>query len=413
MTVALLDWNWTGHHPTYFTHFAAAMAEVGIDVVPFGADPEDFGRRLGKLGLDEGAAARIARAGQVSGPAPSRFRPARWRGWFEARRFFGGLGRLLRTWERRNGRKIDLVFFACIYDRQFECFRSAERLFGFPWAGLYLHARSFRMPGSPIPYTGGRPCPEKIFSSPLLRFSAVLDEGVVKPMSEIAGQRTVVVFPDLTSDELPPPDGEGWGLGERISALAKGRPVVSLTGHLQWTKGLAEFTALASREDMKDVFFFLGGEVNWMEIPHERRAWMERAWEQAGNLYAHRQHLPEVTMNTVIAQSDAIFAAYRSFPNSSNVLTKAALFERPVLVSDGHLMAERVRAFALGEVVPEGDVDAMVPALRRMLEPGYRASLKQRAKWEDYRALHSAARLRTVLAQCFGASTPDVVCRVS
>lgn len=32
-TVALIDWNWHGHHPTYFTHFAVAMAEVSAEVV--------------------------------------------------------------------------------------------------------------------------------------------------------------------------------------------------------------------------------------------------------------------------------------------------------------------------------------------------------------------------------------------
>jgi glycosyltransferase involved in cell wall biosynthesis len=101
-----------------------------------------------------------------------------------------------------------------------------------------------------------------------------------------------------------------------------------------------------------------------------------------------------------------VFAAYRNFPNSSNVLTKAAIFERPVLVSDGYLMAERVREFQLGEVVPEGDVEAIVQTLERMLAPGYYAELRQRARWADYREAHSTARLKKAMADLLEASLP-------
>ena len=77
--IVLIDWNWMGHHPTYFTHFAAAMAEAGAQVVPFCADPEDFLVRLGKESLSVEARGRIAEPMRVSGPVPSRFRPTRWR----------------------------------------------------------------------------------------------------------------------------------------------------------------------------------------------------------------------------------------------------------------------------------------------------------------------------------------------
>jgi hypothetical protein len=78
-TIALIDWNWMGHHPTYFTHFAAAMAEAGAEVVPFCADPEDFLKRLDQMALLPAVRGRIAGPVSVAGPAPSRFRPTRWR----------------------------------------------------------------------------------------------------------------------------------------------------------------------------------------------------------------------------------------------------------------------------------------------------------------------------------------------
>ncbi len=387
-----------GHHPTYFTQFAASLAEAGAEVVPFAADPSDFDKRIASLALEENAAARIARVEKVEAAKSSNFRPARWRGIYVARKFFGGLGKQLRAWEQLHERRIDLVLFACVYDRQFENFRSAERLFGFSWAGLYLHARSFRMPGSPIPYTGGLPCPEKIFSSPLLRAVAVLDEGAVEPLSKITGGKPVLVFPDITVQDLPPGGAEG-GLARKIKAFAAGRPVVSLTGHLQWTKGLDVFTEAASHPDMQNVCFFLGGEINWSEIAAAEKGRLQKAWEELPNLFCHFQHLPEQTMNAIYAVSDIVVAAYRAFPNSSNALTKAAVFERPIVVSDGYLMAERVKRYELGEVIPEGNFETLVGALRRMLQPDYREEMRRRARWQEYREAHSVQRLSEVFRE--------------
>lgn len=391
-----------GHHQTYFVHFASALARAGCGIVPFYARPADFLRCLEEEKLPEHIRQCISEPVRIAPPDQSGFRPARWRGQYDAWRYFGGLGSELRAWERQHGEKIDLVFFACIYDRQFRHFRFAERRFGYPWAGLYLHARSFRMPGSPLPYQGGLPCPEEIFSSPLLRAAAVLDEKAVEPLQKIACGKPVFIFPDVTVEDLPP-DAASKGLGAKIKEFAAGRPIVSLSGHLQWTKGFDVFTQMASRSDMRDVFFFLGGDVSWTEIPPADRQELQKAWEECPNLYVHLQHLPEPSMNSVYAVSDVVVAAYRAFPNSSNALTKAAVFERPIVVSDGYLMAERVRRYGMGEVVPEGDAAALCETLRRMLQPAYQESLRDRARWREYREAHSAKRLNKVFAELVAA----------
>jgi hypothetical protein len=396
--IALVDWNWAGHHPTYFTHFAAAMAGAGAEVVPFCPDPEDFAVRLAGQALPDAASSLIHKATKIFPPPRSSVSPACWRPKYEAVRFFAAHGRRLRRWQSQHGRKIDLVFFACIYDRHFEYFGLAERLFGFPWAGLYLHARSFRMPGSPLPYGGGYPCPEKIFTLSSMRAVAVLDEGITEAMAQLTGGRPVHVFPDITDAALPAAK-EAFGMATKIESFAGGRPIVSLTGHLQWTKGLDVFTDAAKDPRMQGLFFFLGGEVNWGEMSNAEKANLHRAWERLPNFYAHLQHLPEPTMNSVYAVSDVVVAAYRAFPNSSNALTKAAFLERPIVVSEGHVMAERVRRYQMGEVIPEGSADELVRALQHMVQPGYREELSRRARWKDYQEAHSLSRLDSVMRE--------------
>jgi glycosyltransferase involved in cell wall biosynthesis len=392
-TIALIDWNWMGHHPSYFSFFASAIAEAGARVLPFCPEPDDFMMRLQRSICSADAHERISSALQINGPTASTIRPGRWRAHHEAFLFFTSIRRRLKEWEAQNNKAIDLVFFACIYDRAFEHFRLVERWFGYPWSGLYLHARSFRMPGSPIPYSGGLPCPEEIFSSSLLRSVAVLDERAIEPMIKITGGKPVTVFPDLSLLELPDNRTERT-LAHKIKTFAAGRPIVSLTGHLQWTKGLDTFTAAAAHPDMKDVLFFLGGDINWWQISAHMRANLQRQWEDLPNFYGHfLQILDERTINSIISMSSVVCATYLSFPNSSNILTKAAAFKRPVVVSDGYLMAERVRRYQLGEVIPEGDAQSLVISIKQMLLSEYQVKLSARARWSDYIDDNSQERL--------------------
>jgi hypothetical protein len=228
--------------------------------------------------------------------------------------------------------------------------------------------------------------------------AGILDEGICEAMSTVIAGKPVFVFPDITDGSLSGGDFPE-GLGGKLKALAAGRPIVSLTGHLQWTKGIDVFTQAASHPALRDIFFFLGGEVMWRDISPELRKALESAWEGLPNLYAHLKHLSEKTMNSVVAVSDVIVATYREFPNSSNALTKAAVFKRPIVVSEGYLMAERVRKYGLGEVVSEGDVEALVAAIQKMIQPDYYNNLCKRARWDEYRRDHSVERLNEVFKE--------------
>lgn len=404
-TVALVDWNWSGHHPTYFKQFTSALTELGIRVIPFCPAPGDLPELLASMpaGRPADALARVEPPQPIAVTPMGRIRPGRLRPIQQAIRQFGSLGKRLRAWERMNRRKIDLVFFACIYDHQFEWLRYAEPFFRFPWSGLYLHARSFRMPGSPIPYVGRLPCPEKIFTLKSLQSVAVLDENVTTPMRKLTAGRPVIAFPDLAEMQLPAKDDPAWGLAKKIREFARGRPVVSLVGHLQRTKGLEEFTRAAQDESLRGLCFFLGGEVNWVQVGDASRKAMLAAWEQAPNIFTHLHRITdEKVLNAVMASSDIIYAAYTDFPNSSGILSKAAVFERPVIVSDGYLMAERTRAYHLGEVVKEGDLNAITAALRRLA--GFDASLPeaQPGLWAEYRSAHSFERLLAAFGELLG-----------
>jgi glycosyltransferase involved in cell wall biosynthesis len=397
-TIALVDWFWEGHHPNYFVHYAIALAQAGYTVAPLCARPPFFERILESKKLPEDIRKRIFPAVYTHRQRPSpNWIPQSWRSAYGYGTFYLFLRKQLRKWQRDNSQSIDLVFFACIYDGDFQHFHLVERFFGFRWSGLYLHARKFRIPNSEIPYWGLMPCPERIFDNRLLHSIAVLDERAVVPLQRISG-RSVHIFPDLAVESLPA-GGLQRGFAKKLKSFAQGRPIVSLTGHLQWTKGFGSFTHAAKQPGLEGAFFFLGGDLSWSQVSYEDQSSLRQAWEETENLYTHPQHLPEETMNAIIAMSSIVVAAYISFPNSSNVLTKAALFKRPIIVSDGFLMAERVRHYNLGEVVPENNPQALASAIERMLHPNYYRELSARAKWQEYRAAHSFEALVSAMSK--------------
>ena len=156
---------------------------------------------------------------------------------------------------------------------------------------------------------------------------------------------------------------------------------------------------LALRPDARDLAFLFAGGVIWPVFNAEQRALFVRAVSEGPAVIYHGERVPdERAYNSLVQACDVLFAAYVDFPHSSNTLTKAAVFEKPIIVSDGHLMAARVREYRLGEVVPQGDAEAALRAIRRIVDdlPGWRE--KNKPRWAEYRERHSVARLNEALA---------------
>jgi hypothetical protein len=385
-TVALVDWNWMGHHPTYFLNLIAGFVKSGCRVAAF-CPPQALDevrkatRELENVTVDS---CRYYH--------PRRRLPGFIRSREHARRVFGGLERSFRQWERDHNSSIDLVFFSTIYDFEFENIGYASSSFCRPWSGIYLHARAFRLPGSLMPYYNRLPCPEKIFTHPSVHSVCLIDEGAVEPMRALTKGKPAFEFPDITGTELELPlDGET--LAGKLKRFANGRKIVVCLGHLQKTKGLLELCKVANDSRASDTCFFFGGEVSWSDLSLDEIRFIQTTWEQRPNVLTHLARLSDSTMNSLIKGSDIVFAAYTNFPNSSNIMTKAALLERPLIVSDGHLMAERVRKYRLGAIVPEGSVEDIMGEILRICVDGDDAE----ADYQGYYAHHSPEALGTAL----------------
>ena len=384
--IALVEWNWVGHHPTYFCLFAEALLSLGVQVRALCPAPEEVARKLGGLPCDWLARLSVEKLPGWAG-AP-RGTPEGWKNLVSTARSLRVLDRLL----RKSSRRPDLVFFACVHDWKFYHFGTLRPWFRWKWAGLYVHSFGFRPTKSPL-YEHHRKWakPERFLGTGKPAALATLDEGVVEKVEAMIGAGKCAVFPDI-ADATAPEIGDDT-LAGKLRRQAAGRKIVLLSGTLYPQRGVDQFlkTALANPQ----WCFALVGEIPYFAEQGEGKALLERFLAEHPGVFYHPHKVPDgAVYNALVASCDAVWSVHVDWPGSSNTLTKAALFERPVLVGDGHLLAERVREFRLGEVCQEDSTASASQALQTMLDAPEEWVTQKQPQWREYRQKHSPERLR-------------------
>jgi glycosyltransferase involved in cell wall biosynthesis len=402
-TVAVVEWRWVGHHPTYYVYFVKTLLELGVRVIAAHPFRENLKERLVAEGLDSRHFVRL-----VELP-------------FQRRRFliptlsllgatvrtFGHLHRLLSKYESLHRRKVDLVFFACIYEIDFWYFKTVWKWIKRPWSGLYLHCRAFRKPNTIIPLTKYRTQPERFLSEQHLSAVALLDEYACEWATWLCDGKPAISLPDLANLALPPNPSK---VACHILERAKGRKIVVHLGHMQQSKGSAVLAEIAHRDFLENCFYVFVGDVNWSTFEEQQQSSM-RSLEKQENVFVFFDRLEsESDLNELIHLADVCYAAYIDFPNSSNILTKCAGLRCPIVVSEGYLMADRVKAFNLGLCVPECNVDASVKALRTIIDQPNTWYASNAPRWEEFTRIHSQVTLSQKFAELLSACSERSPC---
>lgn len=117
------------------------------------------------------------------------------------------------------------------------------------------------------------------------------------------------------------------------------------------------------------------------------------------NCFFYFERIPnEAQFNSLVNVCDILFAVYNKFPHSSNILTKAATFKKPVIVSNKFCMAERVRKFGLGLTINEGNTLQCIEALYKLFSQSESDTRQTKQDFEGYKQFHSTERLYTAFS---------------
>ena len=387
-TIVLIDPFWTGHHPTYLKLISQAVLSCGHSVVVFCPNPQEVQQWIA---VNSGPDRERFHAFELHEPQPSQCPFNRLRDVLNGLAWWRAAARAVRKARRATGAAPDLVFFAWLdsYLNFFLDGRFIDLVFRYQWSGLFFHPRHLRDSAYSPQDLGYYEELQSRFCTGV----ALLDEGIAARMQARLPAKRVVVFPDVADNS--PPD-RSFPVAGDIAGKAAGRKIISLLGGLARRKGMLTLLDAARAMQPDDCFFvFCGALVDQAFDPGEAEALRKIAAAPPANCFFHFSYIPgEAQFNALVELSDILFAGYENFPHSSNIVTKAALFEKPVIVSQGGCMAERVAAFRLGESFEKGDVTGCIAAIRRVLGRN-----DGTPDFAGFRSLHSEARFSEAVRQ--------------
>ncbi len=394
--VVVVDALWVGHHPIYVKTFARVLLGAGYQVSVLCPAPGEV-----SLWVSQNVSAGVDRfkAYDYCDRAPASFA-------FLSRRLRHALLPLMRWMQISRAVKIllnssgeiDLVFFAWLdsYVGGYLPVKLVDQQFPFVWSGLYFHPGHLRVLGEDgNPRKGWFALPENFLAKSKWASSvAVLDSGVLHVLRTGLSGKPVVALPDFT-DEVPPSNHSE--LTDSITLKAKGRKIIALLGGLARRKGLLTLIRVVKQAAEQDWYFVVAGPLLDQTFSKAELAEIREFFQaQRGDCFAYLDKIQDdAEFNAVIQASDVLFAVYENFLHSSNLITKAAIYRKRILVNSGGYMEEVVRRFKLGESVPAGDVESAISSLRRLTR--MELSSEESAGMQEYAREQSQAKLRDVM----------------
>ncbi len=279
-------------------------------------------------------------------------------------------------------------------------FSLLQRLvFPHSWSGLYISPKYLR--SGPLPSRTQRSFrPDLLFRSPKCRGIYLLDEGVVELLRQRNPHIRAWASPDFCDTSLPDSPSDG---ACAMTTYARGRPIVGLFGQIDKRKGVLTFLNWAEQMAGANLCFALCGPLQEASFSTEElHRIQDYTLHPRPNVYVCLEPIPsESQFNELVAASTIIFLTYANFRHSSNLLAKAAIFQRPVIACAEHCIGERVRSFHLGVTVSAHDLTRGPELITTLLNEASTVSPQRLEGSRRYTNLHSLNALAHVLKPLF------------
>jgi glycosyltransferase involved in cell wall biosynthesis len=395
--IILIDPFWNGHHPTYIKLLSKILLEAGHNVVTLSPEPDLVkswmslncsGQFLPHFNSLQSIAAKT-----INLPLP-RLQTA-----VETISLWLAAKQSIQIVIKELGITPDLVFLAWLdsYLGRNLVSPIIDWIFPYPWTGLYFAPRHLRR-GQSYPllrHSFLDPC--AILHSSNCTSVAVLDEGIAKQIEQQIRKPTIV-FPDFTDAETSPKLDSA--ILPAILEQARGRKIIGLLGVLAKRKGVLTLIEIAQRSIDRNHFFIFIGQLDRISFSEQELLRLTSfIASNPDNCYFHLERVAsEAEFNAAIEICNILFAAYDEFPHSSNLLTKAAIYKKPIIVNEEGCMGERVRNYRLGATVSDRDIEQHLQAIDYLLDR-HNSFTELQPKFDEYRELHSIFNLRRQLAE--------------
>lgn len=152
----------------------------------------------------------------------------------------------------------------------------------------------------------------------------------------------------------PPLEKRCFSIAEHVTACAAGRKIISILGLITYKRDVLLFLEAAVQLPADRYFISIIGRLDKNKYSPQELARIHFLIEQLSDYSFVKidYYIPtEAEFNAVLGISDLVFLYYNNHPYSSNVLAKSMMYKKPVIVSEGYIMAETVRKYKWTAVV--------------------------------------------------------------
>jgi hypothetical protein len=262
-------------------------------------------------------------------------------------------------------KKHDLSFdlAVCMYlDYTFLTAKTSKKLDNLdtPWVGLYFHPPKSNQKNLVARSNFQLSKSNKGF----IVFSQANMNNLI---SKLRKDQICSVFPDITQTEIIQPSVDFPDLRD----LAAGRTIVGMIGAVDGHKKMPDVFIEVSKDiDMTEFFFVLIGEFYWSSLKYlsSLKNEIKNGYSQKNLFIIDRYISSDAEYNYIFSRCDIIFACYKNFEGSANVLTKSSLFSIPLIVNSDSSLAALVDDYNLGLSISPINKDTVVDAIQRLSE---------------------------------------------
>lgn len=385
--ICLVEFRLTGHHPLYLSYFAQSFQKLGYDVDIYSPDVSKCKEVL-KQALPSLDLSNITLM-HTDAATPNQKRI------FGCRSFFH-LIKLQREIEQQESTKefsYELVFFAYLDDIVHVDFKLPYLLktpFTKKFSGLLMAPRDRVLKKFPFPidYFTTSLVERKYANFPEL---GLLVEDVQTEVETKILKKTVV-YPDFCSQT--PLEKVESPLTKELARRKKNRVVTSLLGSIVPHKSVDLLFDCMNNSNADKHFFIIAGKFHRPAFSNDQWELIQKVISNSPeNLLVHDDWIEsEAIFDTIVQMSDVLFAYYRGFKKSSNILSKGAFYKIPVIVSDKHLMGNRVHKFKLGFAISE----SLVVELYK--QPEWENFKFDESRLKEFLYLHSVNRIPEIFS---------------
>lgn len=205
-----------------------------------------------------------------------------------------------------------IVFYCCIdsyIDNMLPCYIQ-NILMPYQWSGLLLN----------MPFEKSKKY--TVFQSKNCLGIGVLTKKENNPLNQYCNK--IIDFPDFSVDDTV---NKEYNLRNKIIELSRGRKIVSLLGEISIRKGIRCFIEVMKLLPNDQYFFLIAGGFS-KSLSVANRLQIEKEIDLFENSYFYPHRIgSESDFNSLIDITTILYANYVNFFQSSNMLSKAAVFQ--------------------------------------------------------------------------------------